>query len=268
MAKFLALFFGIICYLFFIITFLYFIAFVSNVTVPRTIDSGPPAPVWLAVLIDAGLIAIFALQHSVMARQGFKRRWTKFVPPAVERSTYVLASTLVLALLIWQWRPIPYPVWRIADPGWGSAILALQLLGWLMAMASSFLIDHFELYGLGQVTRHLTGREAKPGKLRTPLLYRFVRHPIYLGFVLAFWAAPVMSVGHLMFAAVTTAYIYVGIALEERDLISFFGDEYRRYRARVPMRVPWVRFGPRSGRNGPSLAPAPRDDHFENRTPL
>jgi protein-S-isoprenylcysteine O-methyltransferase Ste14 len=231
----------VVCYLFFVITFLYFIAFVSNVMAPRTIDSGEPAPMGQAASIDAGLIAIFALQHSVMARQGFKRWWTKFVAPAVERSTYVLASTLALVLLMALWRPIPQLVWRITDPGWSNTLLAVSFLGWLTAMASSFLIDHFELYGLGQVARNLTGREAKPGTLRTPLLYRFVRHPIYLGFLLAFWAAPAMSVGHLIFAAMTTAYICAGAVLEERDLVSFFGEEYRRYRARVPMLIPWRR---------------------------
>ncbi len=219
--------------------FLYAIAFVANVIVPVTIDNGPPAPAGLAALIDLALMSVFALQHSVMARQGFKRWWTRLVPPPIERSTYVLAASLALALLIWQWRPIPHLVWRISDPLFGDLILALSLLGWLMVAASTFLINHFELFGLAQVTRHLLGRTAAAPRLRTPLFYRFVRHPLYLAFIVAFWAAPVMTVGHLLFAAVTTAYIFVGIALEERDLIAFFGDEYRRYRARVPMLFPW-----------------------------
>ena len=239
MTRFAGFLYGILCYLVFAVVFLYAIAFVSNVIVPRTIDDGPPAPTWAAVVIDLALMSVFALQHSVMARQGFKRWWTKIVPPPVERSTYVLASSLALALLVWQWRPIPHLAWRITDPGWGNAILALSLIGWVMVVTSTFLISHFELFGLTQVTQNLLGREAPPAKLRTPLFYRFVRHPIYLGFVLAFWAAPVMSLGHLMFAAVTTTYIYVGILLEERDLVDFFGDEYRRYRARVPMLIPW-----------------------------
>ncbi|HXS08172.1 MAG TPA: isoprenylcysteine carboxylmethyltransferase family protein [Rhizomicrobium sp.] len=241
MAKFSALLYGTLCYLFFGIVFLYAIAFVSNVIVPRTIDNGPPAPIWLAVAIDLVLMTIFALQHSVMARQGFKRWWTKFVAPAVERSTYVLAASLALALLVWEWRPIPQPVWQITDPVWSNTVLALSLIGWGMVVFSTFLLNHFELFGLAQVARNFRGREAAPPRMHTPSLYRFVRHPIYLGFILAFWAAPIMSVGHLMFAAVTTAYIYVGILLEERDLISFFGDEYRRYRARVPMLIPWRR---------------------------
>ena len=233
--------YGIACYLFFAIVFLYFIAFVSNVIVPRTIDDGPPAPAWAAALIDFALIALFALQHSVMARQGFKRWWTRWVPPSVERSTYVLASTLALALLIWQWRPIPHLVWHVADPLWGNALLALALLGWLLVGASTFLIDHFDLFGLAQVTRPLLGREARPPKLRTPLLYRLVRHPLYLAFLIAFWATPVMTVGHLLFAALTTTYIVAGVSLEERDLIAVFGQEYRQYKARVPMLLPWRR---------------------------
>ena len=165
MARLLAFLYGVLCYLFFAITFLYVIAFVSNVIVPRTIDDGPPAPVWLAALIDAALIAIFALQHSVMARQDFKRWWTKFVPPAMERSTYVLASTLALALLMVQWRPIPHLVWWIADPGCGQRDPGLVRSRLADGLGSTFLIDHFELYGLGQVTRPLTGREAKPAKV-------------------------------------------------------------------------------------------------------
>ena len=239
MSRLISLLYGIVCYLIFGVVFLYAIAFVSNVIVPRTIDDGPPAPLWQAVLIDLVLMSVFALQHSVMARQGFKRWWTRFVAPAIERSTYVLAASLALALLVWQWRPIPHLVWRVSDPSWGNAILALSLLGWVMVVLSTFLINHFELFGLSQVTQNLLGRHPAAPHMRTPLLYRFVRHPIYLGFVLAFWSAPVMSVGHLMFAAVTTAYILVGIALEERDLIAIFGDEYRHYKARVPMLLPW-----------------------------
>jgi len=243
MTRFIAFLYGIICYLVFGVVFLYAIAFVSNVIVPRTIDVGPSAPLRQAVIIDLVLMSIFALQHSVMARQGFKRWWTKFVPPAVERSTYVLAASLALALLVWQWRPIPHLVWRVNDPLWGSVLLAVSLLGWVMVVFSTFLIDHFELFGLTQVVQNLRGRQAMAPKMRTPLLYRFVRHPIYLGFILAFWVAPIMTVGHLMFAAVTTAYILVGIALEERDLITLFGDEYRQYSARVPMLIPGLKAG-------------------------
>ena len=239
MTRAMAFLYGVLCYLFFGAVFLYAIAFVENVIVPRTIDDGPPAPLAVAVAIDLVLMSVFALQHSVMARQGFKRWWTKFVPPSVERSTYVLASNLALGLLVWQWRPIPHLVWRVSDPFWGGALLVLSVLGWVMVVASTFLINHFELFGISQVTHNLLGGGAEAPKMRTPLFYRFVRHPIYLGFVIAFWAAPVMTVGHLMFAAVTTLYILVGIALEERDLIGIFGDEYRHYRTRVPMLIPW-----------------------------
>jgi methanethiol S-methyltransferase len=239
MFRILAFIYGIAAYLFFAVTFLYAAAFVSNVIVPTTIDSGIASPPLTAALIDLGLMAVFAIQHSVMARQGFKRWWTQFVPPAIERSTYVVASSTALALLLWQWRPIPVVVWWVQNPGYAVLLLGLAMIGWLIVASSTFLISHFELFGLAQVARNLFRLEAQPGKLRTPLLYRFVRHPLYLGFAIAFWAAPIMSVGHLLFSVVTTIYIFAGIALEERDLVAFFGDEYRRYKARVPMILPW-----------------------------
>ena len=239
MGRFIAFLYGIAAYLFFAVTFLYAVAFVSNVIVPTTIDTGKASPPLLAAIIDLGLMAVFAIQHSVMARQGFKRWWTKIVPEPIERSTYVVASSAALALLLWQWRPIPVVVWWVENRTFAMLILALALIGWLIVGLSTFLISHFELFGLAQVGRHLTGRAPQPSKLRTPLFYRFVRHPLYLGFTIAFWATPVMSVGHLLFAVVTTAYIFVGIAFEERDLTAFFGDEYRRYKARVPMLFPF-----------------------------
>lgn len=239
MSRIIIFVYGIAAYLAFAASFLYAVAFVSNVAVPTTIDTGIVSPPGMAAIIDLGLMGLFAVQHSVMARQGFKRWWTRLIPPAMERSTYVLASSAVLALLLWQWRPIPVVVWWVRDPLFGMALLSLQLTGWLIAGLSTFLISHFELFGLAQVARNFLRREAEPGQFRTPLFYRFVRHPLYLGFAIAFWATPIMSVGHLLFAGVTTAYIFLGIALEERDLAQYFGDEYRRYQARVPMLFPW-----------------------------
>lgn len=239
MGRFIALLYGILSYLVFFISFLYAIGFVSGLVVPKTIDSGAVGSVPAALVIDLVLMSIFALQHSVMARKQFKAWWTQFVPKSVERSTYVLLASLALALLFWQWQPIPQRVWRIDDPHIAAAVTALGLLGWLIVLTSTFLINHFELFGLHQVANNLAGKPMPEPRFREPLYYKLVRHPIYLGFVIAFWAAPSMTAGHLLFAAVTTAYILVGIQLEERDLIDLFGDQYRQYRNRVAMLVPW-----------------------------
>jgi len=239
MARILAFLYGAVAYILFLGTFVYAIAFVTGLPVPKTIDDGPVVPVEQAIIIDMLLMGLFAIQHSVMARQGFKRWWTQFVSPAVERSTFVLAATLALVLLLWQWRPIPTVVWETTDPLAVMALTGLSLTGWVIVLASTFMINHFELFGLHQVVNNLVGRQMGEARFKTPMLYKLVRHPIYLGFIIAFWAAPTMTVGHLLFAVVTTAYILVAIVLEERDLVNLFGDEYRKYRSRVPMLLPW-----------------------------
>jgi protein-S-isoprenylcysteine O-methyltransferase Ste14 len=237
--KLLAFVYGFASYGIFLVSFLYAIGFVSGLMVPKTIDTGPVAPMLEAVIIDLLLMSVFAIQHSVMARRQFKQWWTQFVPKPVERSTYVLFSSLALVLLFWQWRPIPAVVWEVTDPPIAMAILGVSLIGWLIVLTSTFLINHFELFGVHQVANNLTGRPMPAQRFRTPLFYKFVRHPIYLGFIIAFWAAATMTIGHLLFAAVTTAYIFVGILLEERDLVALFGDDYRRYKDRVSMLLPW-----------------------------
>jgi protein-S-isoprenylcysteine O-methyltransferase Ste14 len=241
MGRIIGFLFGLVAYLVFLPTFLYAIGFVTGMVVPKTIDSGPVVPLAEALVVNILLMSLFAVQHSAMARKPFKQWWTQFVPVSVERSTYVLLTSLALILLFWQWRPIPTVVWEITNPQIATAVTALSLAGWLLVLFSTFLINHFELFGLRQVAINLAGRTMPEPRFKTPVLYKVVRHPIYLGFIIAFWAAPVMTVGHLLFAAVTTAYIFVGIFLEERDLIQLFGQEYKRYRAQVGMLVPFRR---------------------------
>ena len=237
--RIIALLYGVLAYLVFFVSFLYAVGFVSGMVVPKTIDNGAVTPTTEALTVNILLMSLFAVQHSVMARRQFKEWWTQYVPKSVERSTYVLFASLALVLLLWQWRPMPSVVWQIDNPQIATAMTGLSLLGWLIVLTSTFLINHFELFGLHQVANNLAGRSMPAPRFRTPLYYKFVRHPIYLGFIIAFWVAATMTVGHLLFAAVTTAYIIVGILLEERDLIELFGDDYRRYRERVSMLLPW-----------------------------
>jgi len=241
MSKAIALIYGVVSYFTFLATFLYAIGFVTGILVPKTIDSGVPTSTTQAVIVDLVLMSLFAIQHSVMARQGFKKFWTRIVPKSVERITYVLLASLVLALLCWQWQPIPALVWQVSDPSLASAVLGLSFVGFLLVLLSTFLINHFELFGLHQVVNNFNKQGMPDPKFHTPLFYRMVRHPLYLGFIIAFWAAPTMTIGHLLFAVVTTAYILVAILLEERDLVALFGDEYSRYQKRVPMLLPWRR---------------------------
>ncbi|MGV9798289.1 methanethiol S-methyltransferase [Mycobacterium sp. NPDC003449] len=239
MKRILTIGYGAVSYLVFVVAFLYAIGFVGDFVVPRTVDAAVAAPPVEAVIVNLLLLSVFAVQHSVMARPGFKRRWTRVVPPAVERSTYVLLSSLALLLLYWQWRTMPAVVWEVESAAGRWVLWALFWLGWLTVLASTFMIDHFDLFGLRQVWRDGSRKTYHEPGFRSVLLYRVIRHPIMLGFIVAFWATPTMTAGHLLFAAVSTAYIVAAIQLEERDLVATLGDTYRDYRHRVPMLVPW-----------------------------
>lgn len=242
MFGFLGLIYGVAVYVFFLGTFLYAIGFAANFPgLPKTIDSGAVGDYTSTIVIDLAVLGVFAVQHSVMARQGFKRWWTRMVPKAVERSTFVLFSTIVLAVVLVYWRPMPAVVWSVESPIGQAVLWGVFGLGWAILLTATFLINHFELFGLQQVYENMRGRRITPVIFKTPGLYKATRHPIYLGFVLGFWATPQMSEGHLLFAAATTAYIFIGIFFEERDLIASFGDDYRRYRQRVPMLFPFLK---------------------------
>jgi methanethiol S-methyltransferase len=250
MAGIAAVAYGATVYIFFLATFLYAIAFVGNLPVPKTIDGGTPGPLLPSLITDLLLLGLFAVQHSVMARRGFKRWWTRFVPRPVERSTYVLFATAALAVLLWQWRPLPQSIWIVGSPA-ATVLRAVAWIGWTMVLVSTFLISHFELFGLHQVVARLVRRPPPPPTFRTPFLYRHVRHPIYAGFILAFWATPMMTLGHLVFAVATTGYILIGIWFEERDLLAEFGDHYRRYRKDVGMLFPRLGNRPTAGGSMP-----------------
>ncbi|WP_257167799.1 methanethiol S-methyltransferase [Bradyrhizobium sp. SRS-191] len=246
-ARLLILFYAAMSYAVFLVSFVWALGFVGNhdLLASKTIDIGPPSDPVDAVVINGLLLGLFAIQHSVMARPGFKRVWTRIIPKAAERSTYVLLSSLILLLLFWQWRPMPAPVWHVQG---AAAVLltGVQWLGWVIALSSTYMIDHFDLFGLRQALSAMRGAQPPALPFKTPLLYRLVRHPLMLGFLLAFWATPVMSLGHLLFAALSTGYILVGLWLEERDLVAQFGETYQRYRRRVPMLLPRLIGGRRS----------------------
>lgn len=237
--RLVALAYGLLSYVVFLGAFLYAIGFVGDLLVPKSIDAPILDVAWpRAVIQNAALLLLFAVPHSVMARPGFKAWWTTFVPPPVERSTYVLKSSLLLSVLYWLWIPIPTVVWDVSIPVFRMLIWSLFSLGWLLALVSTFLIDHFDLFGLRQVYLFWMNRPAEPISFRTPFLYRWERHPLILGFLIAFWAAPTMTGGRLLFAVATTAYCLVALQFEERDLLRFFGDQYARYQRHVRMLVP------------------------------
>ena len=232
--------YGVFSYLIFFGTFLYAIAFIGNFGVPRTLDAGASGSLGLNLLIDVGLLTLFAVQHSIMARKWFKDRWTRIIPPPVERSTYVLFSSLALILLFWLWQPLGGVVWSVENPAGVFTLRALFAFGWVLVLVSTFLINHFDLFGLRQVWLYLLGKPYQALPFATPALYRIVRHPLYVGWFFAFWMTPLMTFAHLLFAIATTAYILLAIQFEERDLVREHGENYEDYRRAVPMIVPFT----------------------------
>ena len=230
--------YGVICYALFFGTFLYAAGFIGNLFVPKSIDSGPTVPLWTALLLNSALLGLFALQHSVMARKGFKTMLTKIIPPAAERSTYVLLSSVCLILLFAYWQPIGGVIWDVQDATGRALLYGLFAFGWLLVLVTTFLINHFDLFGLRQVWLYLRGKEYRPLGFVTPGPYKYVRHPLYVGWLFAFWATPTMTSAHLVFALATTVYILIAIKLEERDLIEVHGEAYKTYRRQVPMLIP------------------------------
>jgi protein-S-isoprenylcysteine O-methyltransferase Ste14 len=243
MSRVAFLLYGVVAYLLFLAAFLYAVGFVGNLYVPKGIDDGTVGPLSTAIVINVLLLLLFALQHNVMARPWFKDWWTRYVPRPIERSTYVAAASLILLLLYWQWRPMPTLVWHVANPIGRGVLWTLFFSGWAIVLVSSFAIDHFDLFGLKQVWMHFQRREPEEAPFSERSLYRWVRHPLMLGFIIAFWAAPTMSQGRLLFAVVTTLWILIAIQIEERDLVNGLGEPYRRYRERTSMLVPsfWSR---------------------------
>jgi protein-S-isoprenylcysteine O-methyltransferase Ste14 len=246
MGKAIALLYGLVCYLIFFVTFLYAIGFTGNFIVPKGIDSGVEGPFVLSIIINVALMGLFAVQHSVMARPGFKKWWTNYVPSPIERSTYVLLTSLALILLFHFWQPMTGTVWNITEPALRNVVWGIFAMGWGIVLLSTFMIGHFDLFGLQQVLFHKQGKKTPKPKFKEPGFYKLVRHPIMTGFIIAFWATPDMTMGHLLFAAVTTAYILIAIQLEERDLIALLGNAYINYRKRVPALIPFIKGSGRS----------------------
>jgi len=242
MKKIIFLMYGVIAYAIFFATFCYSIGFVTGLIVPKHIDSIPDSPLGYAFLINAGLLSLFALQHSVMARPAFKQWWTKFVPKPIERSTYVLLASLCLLLLFWFWQPMGGVMWQVESPDATITLQSIALLGFGIVLVSTFLINHFDLFGLRQVWLNFSGKEYTPLPFRTPFFYKYVRHPLYLGFMIAFWSTPIMTAAHLFFAIMTTGYMLTAIQFEENDLVKHFGATYKQYRASAPMLIPFTKF--------------------------
>lgn len=241
MKKFLFLVYGAGAYIVFFATFCYAVGFVSALVVPKHIDSVPQSPLDYALVVNAALLALFALQHSIMARPAFKRWWTKFVPEPIERSTYVLLASACLILLFWYWQPLGGVIWQVESETARIVLQSVSLFGFGIVLVSTFLINHFDLFGLRQVWLYFTGENYEPLPFRTPLFYKYVRHPLYLGFIIAFWATPTMTAAHLLFAVMTTGYILTAIQFEEKDLLTHFGEKYRQYRNSAPMLIPFTK---------------------------
>jgi protein-S-isoprenylcysteine O-methyltransferase Ste14 len=250
MKKPLILGYGTLCYALFFVAFLYLIGFLANAVVPRSVDRGPEAALTTALLVDAGLVLLFAIQHTVMARRSFKRLWLRIVPGAIERSTYVLFTSLILLATFWLWRPIPVPIWRVTSPVGSAIVWGVFAAGWGVVLLTTFLVDHFALFGLRQVVSYAQGREHPEPPLKVSLLYRFIRHPLYLGFLTVFWVTPEMTAGRLLYAGLMTMYVLIGIPLEERELVRAHGLAYEQYRDEIPMLLPRLGKAFRSAADG------------------